>query len=581
MVVPSTEKSNPLRNGSFMERILMVKMVCSCSGLAYIKCGHRAHMLLLACFLWTFVYLVLWRLPMIRRYLPPSPKAARPNASSGISAFDMGISQEEWDRLQKAFDWPGPDHEITQLILTTSPDYTTFSIVRLNDTYKIGDTVRVTITARDHNNNLKTYGGDFFQVKLFNLNLKASVYGEVIDHRNGTYTVDLLLPWEGQGQVSVRLMYSSELVWSLNKYWETSFPRSHYIGYFEGPGPNGVKIIEKVECNLKWGSLGSWSKGNCCCEYKDEKTETVWQCDRPKQLSCDHWVQHENGAIEVQLTAFERQLCSRKLSDVGIAGDSHITSVLPNTAGIAKTPRCRSGLITPVPAGFYFQDVWKSFVCNTRSFSPPQMAACLKNKILYMLGDSTTRQWFEFFESSVPGLKRLDIHTSFNTGPLMAVELTNNIIIHWRTHGFPLRFHKMPAADLHYISNEIDYITGGRHTVVVFTIAAHMAFHPLTFFVHKLGKIRQAVVRLLKRAPETTIIIKSGNTGISVNDFGHEWYRMQINKALSEMFSDIDGVIYMDVWQMTSCHYTHEAIHPATVIVGNEIDMLLSYVCPS
>lgn len=68
---------------------------------------------------------------------------------------------------------------------------------------------------------------------------------------------------------------------------------------------------------------------------------------------------------------------------------------------------------------------------------------------------------------------------------------------------------------------------------------------------------------------------------LSQNDFGHEWYRMQINKALSEMFSDIDGVIYMDVWQMTSCHYTHEAIHPATVIVGNEIDMLLSYVCPS
>ncbi len=27
------------------------------------------------------------------------------------------------------------------------------------------------------------------------------MYGEVVDHRNGTYSVTLLLPWEGQAQV--------------------------------------------------------------------------------------------------------------------------------------------------------------------------------------------------------------------------------------------------------------------------------------------------------------------------------------------------------------------------------------------
>ncbi len=112
----------------------------------------------------------------------------------------------------------------------------------------------------------------------------------------------------------------------------------------------------------------------------------------------------------------------------------------------------------------------------------------------------------------------MNLHTPRLAGPLMAVELKNNIIIHWRPHGVPLRFTIMPMTDLHYISNDIDKIAGGPHVVVVFTLFAHLVFHPITFYVHKLAKIRQSVVALLSRAPETTVIIKSGNTaGLKVH----------------------------------------------------------------
>ncbi|XP_057179085.1 NXPE family member 3-like isoform X2 [Triplophysa rosa] len=537
-------------------------------------------MCLVLLFLLTSFIMISWKWPVVR-FHTHIPKAAPPNNSSRISAIDMGISQEEWDRLQKALDWPSPDHEITQLNLSTSPVHTTFSIVRLNDTYNVGDKICVTITARDHNNNLKTYGGDFFQAKLFNSKLKASVYGEVIDHRNGTYTVDLLLPWEGQAQVSVRLVHSCEVVRILKKYRETSFPRSHYYGYFVGPGPKGTRISEKVECNLKWGSRGSWSKGNCCCEYKDVKTETVWQCDRPKQLSCDHWVHHEAGALESPLNSFEMQLFASTLTNVEITGDTKTINVLPNITSIVKTERCRSGLITPVPAGFYFQDVWKSFVCNTQVFSRSQMANCLKNKIFYMLGDSTTRQWFEYLEGKVPGIKRVNLHTPRLGGPLMIADMKNNIIIHWSPHSVPLRFYKMLKTDLHHVSNDIDEIAGGSYGVIVFTFWAHLVFHPLTFYVHEVAKIRQAVLALLMRAPDTTVIIKSGNTGGLKNIFQSDWLAMQLNIVMREMFSDIDGVMYMDVWQMTSCHYLEENIHPGPVIIANEVNMLLSHICPS
>ncbi|RXN12470.1 NXPE family member 3-like protein [Labeo rohita] len=407
----------------------------------------------------------------IKQFQPPRPKPVPRNKnSSTISASDMGISDEEWERLQKVIEWPGPDQEITHLNQSTSPVHSSFSVVGLKESYKVGEKISVTITARDHNKNLKQYGGDFFKAKLFDSELKASVYGEVVDHRNGTYSVNFLLPWKGQAQVFVRLEHSSEVVQILKKYRDSSFPRTHYQGYFES-GPSKTRIRDVVECNLKWGADGSWRKGNCCCTVE----------------------------------------------------------------------KCSSGLKTPVPAGFYLKDIWKSFVCNTRQFSTAEMVNCLKNKIVYLLGDSTTRQWFEYFEKTVPG----------------------------KPHGVPLRFRKMPMIDLPYISNYIDTIAGGRHAAIAFTYAAHLVLHPITFYVHKVAKIRQSVVSLLSRAPETTVIIKSGNTA-----------GIKLDTVMREMFRDIDGVIFLDVWQMTSCHYLVENIHPGPVIIANEIDMLLSYICP-
>jgi len=98
----------------------------------------------------------------------------------------MGISEEEWERLQRTLDWPSPDQEITRLDQSTSPVHSTFSIVGLKESsfsivglkesYKVGEKISVTITARDHNKNLKRYGGDFFQAKLFNSKLKVCLF---------------------------------------------------------------------------------------------------------------------------------------------------------------------------------------------------------------------------------------------------------------------------------------------------------------------------------------------------------------------------------------------------------------------
>ncbi|XP_057207716.1 NXPE family member 3-like [Triplophysa rosa] len=194
------------------------------------------------------------------------------------------------------------------------------------------------------------------------------------------------------------------------------------------------------------------------------------------------------------------------------------------------------------------------------------------------MGDSTVRQWFEFLQKRVPTLNRMNLHVQYQAGPLIAVDVMNNIYLRWRAHGVPLRFKKTEITNLHYISNEIDDLTGGPHTVVAFHVGIHFTSFPLDVFTNRVLRIRRAVLDLLQRAPETTVIIKTVNTGYK-DVFTSDWYSLQLDKILRWAFQDV-GVYILDVWQMTSCHYTRDNLHPSPIIIKNEIDILLSFICP-
>ncbi|XP_030623467.1 NXPE family member 3-like [Chanos chanos] len=532
------------------------------------------------------LFMVVWYIgegKQCKTFSLPSPLNSHHNGkyvsteSTPSESADTGFSPEEWARMLKALDWPTPDQPITDIAMTTCPACSTFSILGQKEKYRVGDELYVHIVAKDHNNTAKRYGGDFFLTKLYSSELKASVVGEVLDHRNGSYSARFLLPWEGEAQVAVRLVHSSEVVQILKKCLNSNSMRRFYYGYFEAPGPNGKRIKETVTCNVKWGQADNSSTGTCI--YRDPRTGDEWQCKKPKKLSCDAWVYHRGGGYRNPLTTFEKKLFNGALTNKGIKGDNRILNVLPSNVRIGATEKCKPGMPTPVPAGFYLEDVWTSRVCNIHHFKSADMEKCLKNKLIYMMGDSTTRQWFEFFETIIPSLKRVNIHTDKKLGPLMAIHMKNNIVLNWRAHGLPLSFAKMAVADLHYISNEIDGMAGGRDTIIVFDIFAHVVFHPLTFYAHRVSRIRQSVIALLKRAPETKVIIKSGNTRETKDVIANDWYYMQQNIIMKEAFRDLP-VIYMDIFQMTSCHYAKEDVHPAPVIVANAIDIFLSFVCP-
>ncbi|XP_030044135.1 NXPE family member 3-like isoform X2 [Microcaecilia unicolor] len=180
--------------------------------------------------------------------------------------------------------------------------------------------------------------------------------------------------------------------------------------------------------------------------------------------------------------------------------------------------------------------------------------------------------------NSSQALKRIDLHVPLKTGPLLATDPENNYLIQWRAHGTPLRMDKSMVADLHYMANDIDRIGGGPHTVIVFTIGVHFTFLPVDMYIRRIQIICRAVVALLQRSPQTTVIIKSANTGRKRVD-ANDWLSLQLDIILRRMFSGLTVAI-VDTWQMTSCHYLPDNIHPERIIIQNEIDILLSFICP-
>ncbi|KAM4689052.1 NXPE family member 3-like [Discoglossus pictus] len=269
------------------------------------------------------------------------------------------------------------------------------------------------------------------------------------------------------------------------------------------------------------------------------------------------------------------------LMDQTISSKLLLLRVLPQNETHKNDTRgaCVPGLQNPDPSGFYYQDVWESRVCLAHSFNhPSSVASCLRGKVIYMFGDSTLRQWWDYLVDYVPSLKAIDLHVPHQSGPLLATDTEHNYLVQWRVHQKPLRM-QASVQDLHYIASELDQLGSRKGMVIVFNCWAHFSTYPVAVYVERLRGIRNAVNRLLKLSPETKILIKSANTG---NNLAHtnKWLSLQLDTVMRAMFFKMPVTI-LDAWQMTYSHRLPENLHPQKPIVKNEVDLMLSFICPT
>ncbi|XP_068129513.1 NXPE family member 3-like [Hyperolius riggenbachi] len=506
--------------------------------------------------------------PMNKYQLPSPKKHTHPTGSP--QSTSMTTVNPQFTELLKLIDWPEPPSPLKHFNFSTSPKKCNYRLWNQRATYKVGETLEVVITARDHSGGPKNYGGDFFQAKLHSKALKAGVTGQVKDHGNGTYLASFLLPWTGQAQVHIRLIHSSEAVDVLKKKREIHPEKVYFNGYFVFNGSSEV-----VECNVELPRKD-------VCTYKDPVSGDTWQCVKPRQMPCEARVYHSMGGYHTVTNIHENLLLSGSVTNQMIPESIAPIMVTADNTSVDLTsnrPICQPGQHPPKPSGFYYKDTWTSLVCSERHFpTPADILACLKGKVIHMFGDSTLRQWFEYLVTFIPSLKRIDLHTNYKSGPLLAVDVEAGLVMHWRGHGPPLRTTKTMVTDLHYESAHLAGIGGGPQTVVMVNLWAHFTSLPVRFYMERLERVRQAISSLLIRSPETKVIIKTANTSYK-SIFGSDWLSLQLDILLRAAFKGM-GVIIIDAWDMTSCHYLPDNIHPGPPVIRNEVDLMLSYICP-
>ncbi len=237
--------------------------------------------------------------------------------------------------------------------------------------------------------------------------------------------------------------------------------------------------------------------------------------------------------------------------------------------------------------GYWTGNIWNAVSCVTKQWTDKKEAGkCIRNKSLYFLGDSTTRQW-------VVTLLKLLQEQEENIEPF-----TKGIrcIGYFRKYNFNLTFqfhpHRLgsykdkPLNGQKFFVEILDSLRDSRcNYVVTVSLWAHFAQWWLPAYKERLRLISKAIRRFKKRCPDAPVIVKGPHVrhdsdSPPVGLLMHSDYIMFKIKAIMEEILNIDGVYYIDIWNMNLAYPAKKTTHMPEEVIQQEVNLYLSSICP-
>uniref|UniRef100_H9GJF3 NXPE C-terminal domain-containing protein n=2 Tax=Anolis carolinensis TaxID=28377 RepID=H9GJF3_ANOCA len=478
--------------------------------------------------------------------------------------------QELVAKLDRHFPWV----PLADLSTISSARMSWASLLNPKASYCFGEQLMFQLDMFDHLGRKKQHGGDFLRARVFSPNLKAGATGNIQDYGNGTYLVRFPLFWEGKVKVSISLFHPSEGVSALWAARKRGYDKIAFMGTFL----NGTAMVS-AKCSLERTPEAE------LCEYLDRRDQEAFYCLKPKNISCQAFIRLKCSNTNVSyLTYLEQSLFQRPKIGVEIPKKFGVIHVLPciSEKMTLKSNKCPLGMSSPSPSGFFWQNQWHPVLCTVSSYDNMNhlMNTCLKGKLIYLLGDSTARQWLEFLTRNVRSFRYLDTHGFGKQSNLMAVDLGANVHIKWIKHHHPLiTTYEYLTTDHDYVARKIDRLAGDANTALVLALGQHFRPFPIQLFIRRMVNIREAIQRLFLRSPQTKVVIKGENTrelDTDVERFG-DFYGFAQNLVLRDIFKDLQ-VAFIDAWDMTIA-YGSNRLHPLDDIVWSQIRLFLNYIC--
>eukprot|EP00058_Branchiostoma_floridae_P019807 XP_002605297.1 hypothetical protein BRAFLDRAFT_89067 [Branchiostoma floridae] len=445
---------------------------------------------------------------------------------------------------------------------TTYPTYTEVVVLNRDRLYRKGDVLTVKVVARDKNQRLKTYGGDFFRARLVSSDrsLQASSAGHVTDHCNGTCTVQFQLYWVGGVSMKIQLVHPSEAVRILQSLQQVPNKKDYYC-IFGDLKTNGQYTQQCFSSNNP--SLPPHRK----CDFSKPDANGTWICEKPEKLPCSAItkcrcspdLRRVLGLVsQEEIKLFQKPYLETELEVDPKEPIRVLETELPTPEHL---PACTGNTReSGASLGHWSGKVWKSAVCNVRVFTKEDIRQCLANKTVYMqvFRVRNNNEW--------------------------------NISVRFRFHHLPIgstacafvNFH-----DIRYAVDELDATQGGPNTVIVLSLWAHFVAEPLDMIRSRLYAIRGATHRLLRRSPGTRVFVRTGTTRehkkgkLEYYLLHSDWMAYQITEVIREIFREDPDVVVLDTWDMSVCQPGEDHVHPDQTMVDNLLNRLFSHICPN
>ncbi|XP_070547799.1 NXPE family member 3-like [Ptychodera flava] len=426
--------------------------------------------------------------------------------------------------------------------------------------------------------------GDFFFAVMSSTKQKKSTTGRIIDHTNGSYSVFFYAGWSGTADIAVTLVHPRAAVDWIENHYRTEERHVEWNAWYR----NGTRTEESI-CYV---SRALTFPNKCVYVNENALGRTAFVCDRPQHLSCE-----EIKTTKSRVTSLDASVNKSLSEDLDILFKKPylMTAVVGSPIKISiqeentdlqfdrpgdDLPRCGEDLPRPMSDGFWENDVtWTSRVCKARHWSTDEMRQCLKEKTLYILGDSTVRQIYELitklFGQKLPSnpIERTWTETANRTTvtyQFHPILIGSRIIDFWRQK---------------FESDTIDGITTTEcNSVILLSLSYHFASWTKASYEERLLQVRQATVRLKSRCPDVIIIVKSSHPREHARKEGYihssDWTLYDMNNMMRAIFKGV-GVKFLDVYDMSLSHFARNRVHmPLGSVIRQQIDLLMSYICP-
>lgn len=245
--------------------------------------------------------------------------------------------------------------------------------------------------------------------------------------------------------------------------------------------------------------------------------------------------------------------------------------------------------ITDRVAGFWLNKTWHFPICESNIDHTLEIyRRCLKGRELYFFGDSTARQYADYFVNEVLKIRpKIDLrvlmfgHNWYNWRNTFS---SFSINVTFLKHAMPFSGPEVPFNGITSVYTELSRLSKtdipGEKFIFFIVYHSHLQPFPVSFYKDRIRYLVNSIKDFLLLKPKALFFIKSPSY---VLDGSNRWVDNKMSllyiKILREEFESLhDRVVYLDTWSINVIHETI-SIHPETETLMSQIKHFMSFIC--